>query len=199
MAKEGDWPPLVQRAFDTARRLGFPTSRDEAAGTGPSCSLPDAGRVLAMLVASCAGRVGETGTGIGMGTAWMATTLPASAELVTVESDADRAAAAAELFADVGRVRVLHGDANETMAAYAPFDLLFVDGGWREDGLVDLLRIGGRVVVDDVTPLAVLPADSPFRTHDPKRDFFFANPRLVSAEIVLPDLANSVLVGTRIR
>jgi hypothetical protein len=54
------------------------------------------------------------------------------------------------------------------------------------------------VVFDDVTPLAKLPADSPFRTNDPKRHFFFANPRLVSVEVVLPDLANSLLVGTRV-
>lgn len=201
MEPDSGWPPLVQRAFEAARRLGFPTSRAEAGADGPSCSQPDAGRVLAMLAAGCRdGRVGEIGTGTGMGTAWLASSLPATAELVTVEADADRAAAAAEVFADVAGVRVLHGDANEIIPAYAPFDLLFADGGWRDrGGLVDLMRIGGHVVFDDVTPLAALPEDSPFRTHDPKREFFFANPRLVSAEIVLPDLTSSVLIGTRIR
>ena len=33
---------------------------------------------------------------------------------------------------------------------------------------------------------------------DAKRQLFTADPRLVSAEVVLPDLQNSLLVGTRI-
>jgi hypothetical protein len=30
-----------------------------------------------------------------------------------------------------------------------------------------------------------------------KRQLFFGDPRLISAEVVLPDLRNSLLVGTR--
>jgi predicted O-methyltransferase YrrM len=186
--------------MDAARRIGFATSRAEVDPDtpAPSCSLPEAGRVLAMLAAGCH-RIGEIGTGTGAGAAWMASAMPASATLVTVEVDADRAHAATEVFADDPRVRVLHDDAATALPRYAPFDLLFADGRWPDrSSLVDLLRVGGRVVMDDVTPVAALPPDSPFRSSDPKRDFFFANPRLVSAEIVLPDLANSVLVGTRV-
>lgn len=199
---DNELPALVREALAAARSLGFPTSRAEATvvGRGPSCSLPDAGRVLAMLAAGCQnGRIGETGTGTGVGTAWMASAMPASATLVTAELDEARAHAAARVFAADSRVRVVHGDAQLVMPGHAPFDLLFCDGGWADaDSLVDLLRPGGRVVFDDVTPFAALPADSPFRTNDPKRDFFFGNPRLVSVEVVLPDLANSVLVGTRV-
>ncbi len=43
-----------------------------------------------------------------------------------------------------------------------------------------------------------MPADSGVLTDDPKRRFF-SDPRLVSTEVVLPDLQNSLLVGTRIR
>lgn len=154
-----------------------------------------------MLAAGCVGgRLGEIGTGTGVGTAWMAAAMPADATLVTVEIDAERAAAAVEVFADVPNVRVVCGDSNELIPAYAPFDLLFADGGWRDQSaLIDLVRVGGRLVLDDVTPIAALPPDSPFRSHDPKRELFFADPRLVSVEIVLPDLANSMLVGTRVR
>ena len=193
-----DCPALVREALNLAGKLDFPTERATAGGM-PSCSLPGVGRVLAMLAAGCrAGRIGEIGTGTGVGTAWMVSAMPASAELVTVEVDEVRARAAAALFADDPRVRVLHGDANRLIPEYAPFDLLFDDGGWRDPGaLVDLLRPGGRVVMDDVTPVAALPPDSPFREHDPKRAFF-ADERLISAEIVLPDLRNSMLVGTRV-
>ncbi|MEV6271589.1 hypothetical protein AB0L64_30790 [Kribbella sp. NPDC051936] len=64
--------------------------------------------------------------------------------------------------------------------------------------MIDLIRVGGRVVNDDVTPVGLLPPDSPYLTHDPKRDFFFDDPQLISTEVVLPDLRNSPLVGTRV-
>jgi hypothetical protein len=53
--------------------------------------------------------------------------------------------------------------------------------------------------MDDVTPLRLLPSDSTLRGNDRKREFFFAEPRLIAAEVVLPDLRNSLLVGTRVR
>lgn len=141
-----------------------------------------------MLAAGCTGgRIGEIGTGTGFATAWMVTAMPHDAQLVTVEAEEQRANAAAEIFAADSRVTVIHGDANQAIPAHAPYDLLFSDGGWREPGrLPDLLRPGGRLVVDDVTPQAALPEDSPFRVHDPKRDLFVHDRRLVSAEIVLP-------------
>jgi len=62
---------------------------------------------------------------------------------------------------------------------------------------VHLLKPGGRIVNDDLTPILALPADSPFRQADLEREFFAGEPRLVWTEVVLPDLANSLLVGTR--
>ena len=56
--------------------------------------------------------------------------------------------------------------------------------------LIGLLRVGGRVVMDDVTPGQ--PAEG-----DMKREFFH-DPRLVSVEVVFPDLRNSLLAGTRV-
>ena len=94
---------------------------------------------------------------------------------------------------------VLHGDANVLAAANAPYDLVFADGGFREPGqLVDLLRVGGFLVMDDVTPVARLPEDSPFHRGDPKRALFMQNPRLRSVEVVFPNLENAALVGRRI-
>jgi predicted O-methyltransferase YrrM len=195
---EEDIPALVTRARALARDKGFPLTREEA-GARPSASLPGAGRFLAMLAAGChGGRIGELGTGAGVGTAWMASAMPADCALVTVEIDPELANGARRLFADDPRVTVLTGDARSLIAGHAPFDLLFADGGTGDRGrLVDLLRPGGRLVMDDVTPRLALPPDSPYRVSDPKREFFRTDPRLVSVEVVLPDLANSVLVGTR--
>jgi predicted O-methyltransferase YrrM len=137
------------------------------------------------------------GTGVGYGAAWIASGMPADCRLVTVEIDATRVAAARQVFADEPRVEVVHGDAFEQLAQRGPFDLLFADGGGRSGDVVELLRIGGQLVYDDVTPVAALPADSPYRDHDPKRAFFLGDARLIAAEVVLPDLRNSLLVGTR--
>lgn len=96
-------------------------------------------------------------------------------------------------------MRVVTGDAFAVLPGLAPFDLMFADGGSGDDiDLVSLLRVGGRIVSDDVTPRRVLPPDSPLLTSDPKRRAFFEDPRLISAEVVLPDLRNSLLVGTRV-
>src|SRR2546421_333045 len=59
-----DLPPLVERAVDLARRLGFANS----------CR-PEHGRLLHALAAG-AGTIGETGTGCGVGLAWPSTGPP---------------------------------------------------------------------------------------------------------------------------
>jgi len=199
-------PPLVTQAIAAAQRLGFPLTRQD---TGGAASLPDVGRFLAMLAAGCTGsratggqttggRIGELGTGTGIGAAWMVSAMPADCRLVTVERDEGRAQAARDLFAHDPRVEVITGDAIGVMSSLGPVDLLFADCGAAGTDLVSWLTLGGRIVNDDVTPRKVLPEDSPFLTDDPKRRFFFGDPRLVSAEVVLPDLENSLLAGTRI-
>jgi predicted O-methyltransferase YrrM len=188
-----EFPPLVQRAIAAARELGFPLTRDEAGpGITPSASLPGTGRFLAMLAAGCrGGRIGELGTGIGIGAAWMASAMPADCTLVTVELDRARAAAAQKLFAADPRVTVITGQAGAAIDKYAPFDLLFSDCGIYDSTLVDLLRPGGRVVMDD------LPRGMPVEG-DLKREFF-RDPRLVSVEVVLPGSRDSLMSGTRTR
>jgi predicted O-methyltransferase YrrM len=198
-----DLPQLVGRAQELARDTGFPLTRAEAAAGQPSACLPGVGRFLAVLAAGCR-RIGEMGTGTGVGTAWMASAMPDDCVLVTAELDEQRAAGAAALFAGNPRVEVLAGDALEALARRGPFDLLFADSGWRggPEALLALVRPGGRIVMDDVTPVRALPEGSPYRAGDPKggdpkREIFFGRPDLVSAEVVLPDLENSLLVGTR--
>jgi predicted O-methyltransferase YrrM len=155
-----------------------------------------------MLAAGChGGRIGELGTGAGIGAAWISGAMPADCTLVTTEIDPVRAAAAQDLLAADPRVVVLTGDAVELISARGPFDLIFADCGVRDaetfGGLVSRLRPGGRIVMDDVTPVSLVPADSPLRERDVKREMFAGEARLTWTEVVLPDLANSLLVGTR--
>lgn len=107
-------PSLVARALQMA----------EAAAFTQSCT-HEVGRLLYALAARCnRGTVAEIGTGYGVGAAWIASGLPASASLVTVEIDEARAAAARSLFSGYPNVLVLHGDWHEILA-YAPFTMLF--------------------------------------------------------------------------
>jgi predicted O-methyltransferase YrrM len=186
----GDLPPLVERAALTARGLGFPYS----------CR-PEQGRLLAALAAG-ARRIGETGTGCGVGLAWLVSGMTAQATAVSVESDRDRAAAAAALFADFGRRVVVECADWTAIAGHGPFDLLVLDGGGQGKTPGDtpadplaLLRPGGVLVIDDFTPAAQYP---PLRDGRPDaaRLHWLDHPDLRTVELPLaPDLA--VLVCTR--
>ena len=196
-------PPLVVAAQAVAEQVGFPLTREEAGPDRASACLPGVGRFLAMLAAGCAGgRVGELGTGAGIGAAWIASAMPADCTLITAEIDEGLARAAQELLAGDGRIEVFRGDALRFVPGQGPFDLLFADSGVRSQAdfaaLVGALRIGGRIIMDDVTPERALPAGSPLRRHDVKRQLFGREPRLVATEVVLPDLCHSLLAGTRI-
>src|SRR3954471_19988626 len=100
-----DQPAAVIRALRAAERVGFAVRR--GAGPGPSCCLPAAGRVLAMLAAQHpGGRLAELGTGVGVGAAWLAWGMDPTATLVTVEADPQRAAVAAEVLGGDDRITV---------------------------------------------------------------------------------------------
>jgi predicted O-methyltransferase YrrM len=159
-------PPLVDRA------LAFEGS-----------SIPEVGRLLHILAAQRGrARIGEIGTGTGVGAAWIVSALPPEVPFVTVELDADRAAAASELFANDENAKVLHGDWHELMPAEAPFDLLFYDGGAKQSPDVDgeevigLLAPGGTIVLDDLTP------GRPGA--DPVREFWLEHPQLAAIELL---------------
>jgi len=197
-----DTPSLVGQAYAVARQAGFPLTRQEAGPDRASACLPGVGRFLAMLAAGCRGGViAELGTGAGIGAAWLASAMPADCTLVTAELDPGLAAAAAGLLEGDTRIRVLAGDAGTVLAAQAPFDLIFADCGVRDAAafaaLCGMLKPGGRIVMDDVTPVLALPPDSPARQFDIKRSLFAGQVGLTWTEVVLPDLANSLLVGTR--
>jgi predicted O-methyltransferase YrrM len=183
-----DLPHLVAEAVSLARREGF----------GNSCR-PEHGRLLFAL-AGGADVIGETGTGCGVGLAWLASGARPGARLVSIELDPARAAVAADLFQDLPQVTVVQGDWREIGQA-APFDLLVLDGGGQgkqgsepADPEV-LLRPGGMLVLDDLTPAGEWPPMFQGQV-DTARMHWLAHPGVDAAEIRLaPDLA--ALVATR--
>jgi predicted O-methyltransferase YrrM len=156
-----DLPSLVRAAIEVASSQGFDNS----------CA-PEQGRLLSVLARGRTGqRIGETGTGCGVGLAWMIDATDQSTSFVSVECDPSRAAASAALFAGRPNVRVLRGNWTD-LREYGPFDLLVLDGGGKGkepgddpplDPAAGWLAVGGTVVLDDFTPAGQPGARGPRR------------------------------------
>lgn len=183
----GPLPALVTAAVELAEELGFPSS----------CRV-EQGRLLTALASGAVHSIGETGTGCGVGLAWLVSGRRPGVRVVSVEQDAVRAERVARLFAGVPDVEVVHGDWT-LIAEQGPFDLLVVDGGNGKKGPAadpeELLRPGGSVVIDDFTPLHEWP---PMHEGEPDhaRLSWFNHPALLATEVRLaPDL--STIIATR--
>jgi predicted O-methyltransferase YrrM len=123
-------PSLVTRAQALARQAGFALTREEAGPGRPSACLPGVGRFLAVLAAGCtgpaqpsppaSGRIGELGTGAGIGAGWIASAMPADCALITAEIDEQLASAVRGLFAADPRVEVVTGDALRVLPGRGP-------------------------------------------------------------------------------
>lgn len=161
-------PPLVARARAAALELGFEKSCRDGDGA------------LLHLLAERRGieRVGEIGTGTGVGTAWLASALPPGVPLYTAELEPAQARAATALFADDPDVHVLEGDWRDVLPSHAPFDLLFVDGGHAKDdpeAVLGLAAPSATLVMDDFS------ADWVGR--DPRRERWLGHPRVTTIEV----------------
>jgi predicted O-methyltransferase YrrM len=177
-----DLPALVAAAV----------ARAEAAGFDHSCA-PEQGRLLSVLARGWAGgRVGETGTGHGVGLAWMLSAAGPATSFVSIERDAERAAASAEFFADHPNVRVRHGDWSR-LVDDGPFD---GGGKGKEPGddppldpAAGWLAPGGTIVLDDFVPAGAPGAAA----HDHARRHWLDHPALDACELRLsPTLATIV-------
>jgi predicted O-methyltransferase YrrM len=202
-------PPLVVDASRVAEAACF------GADGGVSSCLPGVGAMLAALAASrVGGRIAEIGTAFGVGAAWLLSGMDSSASLVTVEVDDHRATAALELLSADDRVTVIADRWQNCLPGLAPFDLVFVDGGYVEhlakdpgitDMVVDLISRGGHLVLDDLTVESEWPNE--WRGNaDPKRELAFRHPLLIGAEFYVPDSTGAVgghrtggLIMTRIK
>jgi predicted O-methyltransferase YrrM len=130
---------------------------DAPSETGGAAVSPLQGALLEVLARGTgARRILELGTLHGYSTLWLARALPPGGELVTIEADAENAAAARRRLAGVDGVTLKEGRALDVLPALdGPFDLIFVDADKRSNPdylplLLGLSRPGTLIVADNV-------------------------------------------------
>ncbi len=170
-------PPLVEAAARAAAEAGFPHS-----------CLPSHGRLLQVLASQISsGIIGETGTGCGVGLAWLASGAGPGVGLISIDNDQERVDIARRLFAGQPDVRILHGDW-PTLQRHGPFALLTLDGGGhgKSGGASispeDWLELGGTLVIDDFTPSTQWPPTYDGRP-DVVRMHWLDHPRLSTTDV----------------
>ena len=183
-------PALVVQAQSIAHSVGF----------HESC-IDEVGWLLHILARQVqSGRIGEIGTGCGVGTAWMASALRPGVELYTIEIDPYRAEVARSLFRHINGVHVLNDDWHRLLG-YAPFQLFFADGGKAKERepetVLAAVAVGGLVVLDDLTPPELWPPEWRGRV-DPVRESWLKHDLVVATELqVTPE--HCVILATRVR
>jgi predicted O-methyltransferase YrrM len=188
-------PSYCERPLPAAVRIGL----DTASGAGFTLSCSEAtGRLLATLAASRPdAAVGESGTGYGVGAAWLASGLAPLGPVVTVEADPTRAAAARAVHAGDPRIQVVDGDWS-LLARWAPFDIFFCDGGGKRtdpDAVIDMVAPGGWLVLDNFTPSSQWPPRYQGEIDD-LRLHYLCSPEVVAAE-VLVSAEEACIIATR--
>lgn len=135
--------PLIERK---SQEIGFTMPSDLYIGS-----------LLKTLISSKPkGNFLELGTGIGLSLSWMVDGMDESSRLITVDNDQTLIDLAKENFGKDQRVEIVSADGADWIKNYHghKFDLIFADawpGKYSElDETLDLLKIGGFYIIDDM-------------------------------------------------
>lgn len=187
MSTSPDLPDIVRQAHQLSRSRGFFSScRNET------------GFLLATLAATRSGLLAETGTGCGVGSAWLRSGMRDDARLLTAEHDPSLVEAVRSIFSGDDAVTVLEGDWT-VVSERAPFSLLFLDVREAKqagpDAVADLVEPGGLVVLDDFTPSTTWPPTYAGKVDRPRLDWL-TDDRFAAVDIMVTSDA-SVLIAAR--
>ncbi|CAM4071089.1 Predicted O-methyltransferase YrrM [Pedobacter westerhofensis] len=128
------------------------------------------GSLLRTLVASKpSGHFLDIGTGTGLSLAWIAAGANETSRIISIDINATFQQVALETFADDERISIVCADGNEWLTFYdgEQFDLIFADAmpGKFEvlDQTLELLKVGGFYLIDDLLPQPNWPEEHPQR------------------------------------
>jgi predicted O-methyltransferase YrrM len=147
-------PPQLDAIERDSAAIGFGMASEEKTG----------GLLRALAASKPGSSILELGTGTGVGTAWLLAGMDAQSTLVSVDNDAKVQAVARRYLEDDPRVTFVISDGAAFLETRSPhtFDLIFADtwaGKFTHlDEALDLVRVGGIYVVDDLLPQANWPA-----------------------------------------
>ena len=183
------YPQLVLAAKSLAEQNSFHHScKDEA------------GRLLSVLAGQVkAGGILEVGTGLGVGSSWILSSILPGVRFISIDHDKKRV--------DLVRKYIRHPQAEfvegdwKEIYGNGPFQFIFADAAIVKsvegEKLFDILEIGGLLLMDDFTPEEHWPEEWRGK-HDPVREFWLNHPCLSSTEIYLTPTTAAIL-ATRIR
>ncbi|MFO1445105.1 class I SAM-dependent methyltransferase [Bacillus sp. Bva_UNVM-123] len=181
-------PSNVMEVKRTAKQNGFVNS-----------CMDEVGLLLRTLAAQVrCGKIGEIGTGYGIGASWIIAALTPDSEFITIDNDVEKIRAVVRYITG-SNIKVVHGDWKEILKSQ-PFDLLFADGGKAKELEPDLLfaalKVGGTILLDDLTPIELWP-DEWKGKEDLVRKYWLQHPKMYSTELrVTPEQA--VIIGVKI-
>lgn len=185
----GHLPSRVAAAVDLAQSRDFPLS----------CRI-EQGRLVHALAQGARVRIGETGTGLGVGLAWLLEARHPGVPIVSVERDVERVVAVREMFADEPDLTLVNSDWR-AIEQHGPFDLLILDGGGngKNEPPIDPIQVltpGGTVVIDDFTPANTWPP-----LHDGKPDdariWWLEHPAMQATEVQLGEDLSTIIATRR--
>ncbi|MGE7689955.1 O-methyltransferase [Lysinibacillus sp. NPDC097214] len=160
-----------------------------------SCS-DEAGRLLSVLVGQIThGKILEVGTGYGVGSAWILSTIAPNVQFYSVDHAKEKIEAAAQTICHE-QAEFIVGDWKEAIAK-GPFQFIFADAAAAKtiEGveLLDALAVGGMLVMDDFTPEEHFPEEWRGKP-DEVREFWLNHTKLRATEIYLTSTSSAILV-----
>jgi predicted O-methyltransferase YrrM len=182
-------PKIVEEAYERAQKANYKIFSER-----------EFGRLLATLSAIVpkGGRILEIGTGVGVGTAWISSSISNNSkiELITIEKKIERARYALE-YPWPPFVEIIVNDFSNVSNSIGEFDLIFADaaaGKWYDlNKTIDILKPNGILIVDDMLP--------PFANENEEknklrvRKELINHPLLISCEL---DFSSGIIISTKV-
>lgn len=142
-----DIPKLHSEILRKSEEIGFKMPSDLYVGSF----------LKTLITSKPNGRFLEIGTGIGLSLSWMIEGMDNNSHLISVDNDKELTDIAETYFGNDGRIELICKDGTQWIKEYAgeKFDLIFADawpGKYSEiDEVLDLVRVGGFYIIDDMT------------------------------------------------